>query len=127
MYNTPFDKVKNDLFIMGMELFDHPTPSMEIVVCPKCGTRLVDFLDTGFVNCANCYKVFSEYAKNVALDVHGRCSHIGKMPKSENSKASKKREIENLKLDEQRAVNEKKYTLANEIKMRIERLEEELK
>ena len=67
------------------------------------------------------------YARELALDVHGRIGHNGKVPKVEVTKASKKRELERLIREKEIAAKKEDYDLAKELKLRIERLMEELK
>ena len=98
MFFNPFDKVANDLFKMKSEIENeyYGQARNNTLTCRYCKTSLQDFLDTGFVGCARCYDTFKDYARELALDVHGRPSHVGKIPKVELTKASKKREIERL-------------------------------
>ena len=129
MFFNPFDKVANDLFKMKSEIENEYYGQMKNTnqVCRYCKTTLQDFLDTGFVGCMRCYDVFKQYAKELALDIHGRPSHVGKVPKVELTKASKKRELEKLIKEKEIAAREEDYDLAKELKAKIDRLREELK
>ena len=129
MYFNPFDKVANDLFKMKSELEQEYYGQMRnySVVCRYCKTNIQDFLDTGFVGCARCYEAFKAQARELALDIHGRIGHNGKVPKKEVTKASKKRELERLVREKDVAVKEENYDLAKELKERIDRIREELK
>ena len=84
-------------------------------------------MTTGFVGCADCYKVFKDYLREFTLDIHGRSIHVGKVPKIEASKAAKRREIEKLTKLENDAVKSKNYIMAEEYKNRIIALQGELK
>jgi len=127
MFFSPFDKVANDLFKMKNEIEEEYYGMRNNISCKVCGTRLVDFLDTGFVGCARCYDVFKPYAKELALDIHGRIGHVGKVPRVEVTKASKKRELERLIREKEIAAKKEDYDLAKELKAKIDRLREELK
>ena len=129
MYFNPFDKVANDLFKMKSEIEEEYFGQMRnsSIVCRFCKTSLQDFLDTGFVGCARCYDSFKQYARELALDIHGRVGHVGKVPKIEVTKAAKKREIERLVKEKDIAVKNEEYDLAKELKAKIDRLREELK
>lgn len=129
MFYNPFDKVANELFKMRSEIDEEYYGQMRnsSIVCRKCKTSLQSFLDSGFVGCAHCYDTFKQYAKELALDVHGRIGHIGKVPKIELTKASKIRELERLIKEKEIAAKKEDYDLAKELKAKIDRLREELK
>ena len=129
MFFSPFDKVANDLYKMKSEIEEEYYGQMRKsnTVCRYCNTSLEDFLDTGFVGCMRCYETFKQYARELALDIHGRPSHIGKVPKIELTKASKKRELERLIREKDIAAKKEDYDLAKELKAKIDRLREELK
>lgn len=127
MFFNPFDKVASDLFKMKSEIEQDYYEQRNNITCKYCKTRLEDFLDTGFVGCARCYDVFKNYARELALDIHGRVGHNGKVPKIEITKASKKRELERLIREKDIAAKKEDYDLAKELKIKIDRLREELK
>lgn len=127
MFINPLTSAKNNLSQVKQDWnSDFGTTSENALVCKKCGTTLDDFLNSGFVNCTECYKTFYPYLKDFALDVHGRFVHTGKVPSKEATKAAKKREIARLIEQEQKAVACQDYILANQIKGRRERLAEEI-
>jgi len=129
MYFNPFDKVANDLFKMKSEIEEEYYGKIRnsSIQCKYCKTTLQDFLDTGFVGCSRCYDVFKQQARELALDIHGRIGHVGKVPKIEVTKAAKKRELEKLIREKDIAVKKEEYDLAKELKAKIDRLKEELK
>ena len=129
MFYNPFDKVANELFKMRSEIDEEYYDQMRnsSIVCKKCKTSLQNFLDTGFVGCASCYDAFNQYAKELALDVHGRIGHVGKVPKIELTKASKIRELERLIREKEIAAKQEDYDRAKELKAKIDRIREELK
>ncbi len=128
MFNTPFESVANALSKLGLEIEqEYGNSRKQDLYCRVCKTTLEDFMDTGFVGCANCYETFKTQAKEFALDVHGRANHVGKVPKAEATRAVKKRELERLIKEKEQAVKEEKYLLADELKTKIDRLREEIK
>lgn len=125
---TPFENAINTLSKLSMEIDEeYNRQRKQTITCKDCKSTLEDFMDTGFVGCSKCYDVFKDYAREFAFDVHGRAKHIGKVPKSEVTKASKKRELERLIKEKEIAVKNEDYLLADEYKARIARLREEIK
>ena len=128
MYFNPFDKVASELDKMKIQMQEDYYGSRTLnLTCKYCKTELQDFLDTGFVGCAHCYDVFKSYAKELAVDIHGRIGHVGKVPKIELTKASKIRELERLIKEKDIAAKKEDYDLAKELKAKIDRIREELK
>lgn len=127
MLNTPFDNAVNSLFKTKQDFDNDDFSINRRIYCKNCGTSLNDFLDTGFVGCAQCYETFRTYALKLAEDIHGRGIHIGKVPKGESGKTAKRRELERLIREKEIAVLNENYIKADELKMQIKRLREELK
>ena len=50
-------------------------------ICQTCGTRLSRFLETGMLNCPDCYKYFSNEVLEVVDKIHGSTLHKGKQPR----------------------------------------------
>jgi len=127
VFYNQFEKIATELSKFKFDVDDDFRYTKSSVVCKNCGTTLQDFLDTAFVGCTKCYEMFKQYAINSAIDFHGRANHIGKVPKIEQTKASKKRELERLIREKELAAKAEDYILANELKVKIARLREELK
>ena len=128
MFYNPFDAIAQSLSDLKKDIFDDSYMMRPgNIICKNCKTSMAEFLETGFVGCANCYEAFKSQAKEWALEIHGRGYHIGKMPKKASSIAMKRRELERLRQEEQVAVREKDYLRADELYNKIKALEEELK
>lgn len=125
MFINPLISTQNNLSQVKKD-WENDFSQCETLSCKKCGTKLDDFLNTGFVGCFECYKTFYPYLKDFALDVHGRCIHTGKVPSKEATKASKKREIARIVEEEKKAAERQDYILANQLKMKRQRLLEEI-
>ena len=48
--------------------------------CPACGTRYEEFVRTGLLGCAECYKAFRAELIPVLHNFQGSVSHKGKVP-----------------------------------------------
>lgn len=46
--------------------------------CPVCHTRLSDVVETRYVGCSECYKVFRGQVLNNIQEMHGTRKHLGK-------------------------------------------------
>ncbi len=49
--------------------------------CPRCGTTLTEFYDTGLLGCPNCYTAFSAEILRALKKVQGSVYHAGKTPR----------------------------------------------
>lgn len=121
----PFDNIASNLSPFSDILNDDYHYEEQEICCSKCKTKLSDFLDTGFVGCAHCYDEFKDYAISLAQDVHGRATHVGKVPNL-NSKFTKSRELERLINEKNLAVKNEQYIKADELKKQIEKLRGEI-
>lgn len=126
---TPFQNTSFELSILSKDLqndFGFSSQRRQVLRCNNCGTIIDDFLDSGFVGCSECYNVFKDYAMDFAKDIHGSSIHRGRVPKKEETKAVKKRELEKLIREKEIAVAKEEYRRADELKSMIQRLREEL-
>lgn len=123
--NFNFTNVTDNLSQYSDVLQSQEPNHQKVVVCENCGTTLDDFMDSGFVGCAECYKTFAVHARKFAEDMHGRAIHVGKVPKAEATKAMKRRELEKLIAEKDMAVKSEEYLKADEIKKKIEKLRED--
>ena len=99
---------------------------LEEKVCPKCNTNLTEFLRSGIVGCANCYKVFESEIKSKLLQKQGSINHVGKVSLKHTSKIKTKELIEQLEKEKEKAAEEENYILAEDLKNKIEKLKGEL-
>ena len=95
-------------------------------LCSKCGNSLNDFLETGKLGCANCYKVFESEIRTNLLQIQGAISHAGKVSLKHTSKIKTKEMIAMLEKEKEKAAEEENYILAEDLKNKIEKLKGEL-
>ena len=91
--------------------------------CEKCGLSYEEFQKSGKLGCENCYEIYSERLNPLIRRLHGNTKHKGKVPEkiSESLKVSKN--IENLKKQLVRAVQEEEYEKAAELRDIIKKAE----
>ena len=92
------------------------------IVCENCGTNFEDFLNTGKLGCANCYKVFEKKLSPILKRIQGSNEYLGnssqdttieKIDKSENEKDKK---IKNLEEKLKKCIKEENYEEAAKIR-----------
>ena len=95
-------------------------------VCPKCKTSLGEFLRSGVVGCANCYKVFEVEIKDMIFRKQGAINHVGKVSSKHISKIKIKEKIKELEEQKNQAAENENYIVAEALKNQIEKLKGEL-
>lgn len=93
--------------------------------CPVCKTTRNDLAVSGRAGCAKCYEVFEDELKKIIYGIHGNALHSASRPGKHEERLKKSREIEALKLEQGKAVEEQNYEKAAEIRDRIKALENE--
>jgi protein arginine kinase activator len=94
--------------------------------CPNCGMSFSDIRQTGKLGCSECYKAFDRELEPTLRRIHGNSKHIGKIPIRGGQKVHLKKEIEELKLSLQQAINSENYEKAAEIRDQIKAMEKNL-
>lgn len=88
--------------------------------CPRCGTTVGEFQQTGLLGCAECYRVFREEILPTVRYVQGRTLHTGKKPEE---RAGENYDLvfeqERLKEGIEDAMREGRYREAEEMKERL--------
>ena len=111
-------KVLNDVFI---QFYNQSNQSSENdIVCGVCRTRYSEFLETGYVGCAECYKQFAPYIQEIVYKVQQKAAHVGKNPQGTDAP----HDFERLRAEIERAVGEQNYLEAARLKKLLDELEE---
>ncbi|MEG1581961.1 MAG: UvrB/UvrC motif-containing protein [Clostridia bacterium] len=103
-------------------------PALEIekdIECPICKTRRNDVIETGYVGCSNCYKVFSEDIEMLAMNIFGKKQHVGRIPASETSKKMCNEKIDRLERQLRQAVDIQDFETAIVLKAKINKVKEQ--
>jgi protein arginine kinase activator len=93
--------------------------------CETCGAGYNDITRTGMMGCADCYKVFADQIMPTVRRVHGNTTHCGK-----NSAAAKKQaaepkkeetvsELDKLKAELNKAIENQEFERAAELRDKI--------
>ena len=95
--------------------------------CPLCGSTRRDLAENGRAGCAKCYEVFSSELAKIVYGIHGNAVHVGSAPGKHAESIAKRKEIDELKKQQQQAVLEEDYEKAAAIRDKIRALEKEEK
>lgn len=95
-------------------------------VCSNCGTSYRRTAELGYVGCSNCYDQFTRQLESVLRKIHGTNQHRGKIPARRGSTFKVKKEIENLKISLNKAVQREEYEDAAALRDEIRKLEGKL-
>lgn len=109
------------------------TPSDEDVLrCKNCGSSFEDIRRTGKIGCAQCYNTFRDRLKSMIQQIHGVAEHKGKKPGSSALRVQdpnhsmippKVTQLERLKADLKKAVEEQNFENAAQLRDQIKELE----
>ncbi len=94
--------------------------------CPRCGLSYNEFREKGRLGCVQCYENFEEQLTPLIKRIHGREEHRGKVPARTGGLIRKKREIEKLREEMEKAVREENFEEAARIRDDIRKMEKEL-
>jgi len=118
-------------FFSTMEL-----DSGEKQTCPVCGSSFSDFQRKSLLGCSNCYDIFKSKLEPIIINYQGSNKHIGKgsqykegtpILKVNKSNEVSQPELETLKRDLKKAINEERYEDAATIRDKIKLLEQDNK
>ena len=99
------------------DLFHKNELSASAVRCHGCNKSFEEIASDGEMGCAECYVTFFDKIQPLIHRLHGRATHIGKKPHSENSFSPDER-LQQLKVALQSAVDNQDFELA--VKLRDE-------
>ncbi|GIO69531.1 UvrB/UvrC motif-containing protein [Paenibacillus sp. FSL M7-1455] len=94
--------------------------------CEECGMTYTQFSKIGRFGCSSCYKYFGDRLDPLFKRVHGNTVHVGKVPKRSGSRIQLKRQIDDLKLELQRRIQQEEFEEAAQLRDRIRTLEKEM-
>jgi protein arginine kinase activator len=93
--------------------------------CVFCGTKFIDFRNTGRLGCPHDYQEFREELLPLLESIHGETKHCGKSPRRQHLPQNKKTQAELAQLRKQlvQAVTKEAYEEAARLRDRIRQLE----
>lgn len=82
---------------------------MEQSKCPVCGLTYDGFKHNGKLGCAACYQTFRPQLDATLKSIHGSTTHRGKIPHKNGEELLAKKEMEHLKKELAKAIEEERY------------------
>jgi protein arginine kinase activator len=89
------------------------------VRCRRCGLSFSEFRRVGRLGCSECYISFQAQLLPILRKVHGGGAHVGKSPARDEDRLKRRRVLERLQEDLERAVRREEYERAAEIRDRL--------
>ncbi len=96
-------------------------------VCPKCGTHLISYYETGYLGCPYCYKAFKKEITATIEKIQGSNFHVGKSPSVFGEDKKLLINYRNLIKQRENAGLENDFSSLAELSEEISSLYEELK
>jgi protein arginine kinase activator len=91
--------------------------------CDQCGTRFVDFRNSGRLGCPHDYQAFQAELMPLLESIHSSTRHAGKTPRRPSQRV-RSQELTKLRKDLQKAVGSEAYEEAAKLRDQIRLLEE---
>ena len=123
IFQNPFS-IQNFLAgLMDMDSNFIKSPYGTGIECSQCGKSYNDFKKVGKLSCDKCYTTFKPQLKHIIRKIHGNSHHTGKIPKRLGKGIKLKRQINDLKIELQRAIEEEDFEKAAKLRDQIRDLE----
>jgi len=91
--------------------------------CPSCGMTYRRFRSSGKFGCPNDYVVFKRGLMSLLDKIHGKSTHVGKIPLRASDQIARQKELRTLRAELEKAVRAEAYEKAAKIRDRIYKLE----
>jgi len=112
--------------LLGMGDSQEVEPSPPMLKCPVCGFTQADFKKTGRLGCSGCYEAFEEGLTPLLKSMHKGIEHIGKLPVHAAKHKNITLQLEDLRRNLEKAIQEEHYEMAASLRDQIRNLETEI-
>ncbi len=113
-----FDKIFQGF--MDSVMYNNSPPALK---CQSCGLTFDGFKSSGRMGCSDCYRTFANEIDTILKNVQGSNRHQGKFPHKFGAELLYKREVERLKTQLTKAVENEEYEEAAKLRDMIKELE----
>jgi len=98
----------------------------ESLRCDTCGMSYTQFSKIGRFGCSDCYDAFADRLDPLLKRIHGGTVHSGKIPKRSGGRIQCKRQIEELRTELHRNIENEEFELAAQLRDQIRELERKM-
>ena len=95
------------------------------VSCQNCGLTYKELKKMGKLGCDQCYKIFEPYLNATLKKLNGTSVHTGKIPRRSKGKLIRKKKIDELRENLQKAIQEEEFEKAATLRDEIRSMEKE--
>ena len=96
---------------------------MPETLCTTCGMNHEDFKNGGKFGCNTCIQAFSNEINALLKNIHGSTKHTGKFPKTHGNIIKTKHQVDSLRHDLKKAIEDENYEQAALLRDQIRKLE----
>ncbi|MFU8847621.1 MAG: UvrB/UvrC motif-containing protein [Opitutales bacterium] len=96
----------------------------QMLQCPDCGLRTVDFRKIGRLGCSSCFSVFAPILRPVLEDMHVGMCHKGKVPEVALSRQNISAHLDKLENALAQAISDEAYEDAAKFRDQIQAIKE---
>jgi len=99
------------------------TEVVESIKCPSCGFTYQDFKKAGRLGCSECYEAFKKQLAPLLKRIHGADRHVGKIPVQVGKTVNDARNLQELKMKMEKAIQSEEFEEAARLRDKIRELE----
>ena len=97
--------------------------AVEAIKCPACGFTYQDFRKVGRLGCSECYEAFKKQLAPLLKRIHGSDRHSGKIPVRVGKTVKDTRNLQDLKVKMEKAIQAEEFEEAAKLRDKIRELE----
>jgi protein arginine kinase activator len=101
--------------------------SLVSLKCSSCGFSYSDFKKVGRLGCGDCYETFKAKLSSLLKRIHGADRHVGKIPLSGTDTIKDTRNLQELKMRMEKAIQSEAFEEAARLRDKIRDIEKERK
>lgn len=95
----------------------------QVIKCPNCKLTYDDFKRIGRFGCSECYQTFRQTLEPLFKKIHGASQHTGKAPLKSTPGLKVKKDVQELQLKLQKAIQTEAFEEAAKLRDQIKELE----
>ena len=115
-------------FLAGMveQEVGEQSDALKDTVCPECGLTYEELKKTGRLGCGSCYVTFESYLNPLLRRIHGTVNYEGRIPAPLKGQVGLRRDLDRLRNQLKKAVEQEAFEKAANLRDRIADLEKRM-